>query len=84
MICISVYKLRKINTSLRGVYFCSKFNIANAKITVYKRNSQLVHSAILNIANTKRSLNLTTLKLGTYLVNVLKGAQQISHKIIVN
>ena len=65
------------------LYITSKQPIENAQITVFNLNGQLVHSATLNLTNTQRSLNLTRLKAGIYLVNVLKGAQKISHKIII-
>jgi hypothetical protein len=65
------------------LYIMAKQHIENAKITVYNLNGQLVHSAILNITNMQRSLDLTNLKSGIYFVNILTGAQKTSHKIII-
>jgi hypothetical protein len=81
---ISTQNIKIFPTVSRGeIFITSNNSIENTKLEIYNLNGQRVHSEILNLSNNKTELNLTSLKAGIYLVNILKDGKQISSKIII-
>ena len=81
---ISTENIKIFPTVSAGELFITSNNsIENTKLEVYNLNGQRVHSEVLNLSNNKTELNLTSLKAGIYLVNILKDGKQISSKIII-
>ena len=81
---ISTENIKIFPTVSAGELFITSNNsIENTKLEVYNLNGQRVHREVLNLSNNKTELNLTSLKAGIYLVNILKDGKQISSKIII-